>query len=183
MPHDPPMEPGIYTLVLRMEEGSELVGSEPAEISRLGRSELEARQGAGNGLKIKVGSLGELLFPQGYYAYTGSARGPGGLGRVVRHQAVLEGRNPARRWHIDYLLPHTILEAVAFTRTSMDLECSVARAIGSKLEAVPRFGSTDCDCLGHLHRSHKRGPMVETVLWAHSMAQAGQNDMMAIREG
>jgi endonuclease-3 len=167
------MESGIYTMVLWVKESSELFGeSKPAERSGLGRSELKAGQGAENGLTITIGSLGELLFPQGYYAYTGSARGPGGLSRVVRHQAVLEGRNSTRRWHIDYLLPHTTLEMVAVTRTSLDLECSVARDIGSKLEAVPKFGSTDCDCLGHLHRSRERGPMVEVVLWAHSLAQA-----------
>ena len=167
------MEPGIYTLVLRIKESSELVERpKPAKRSGLGRSVLEAGQGAEKGLKIEIGSQGELHFPQGYYAYTGSARGPGGLSRVVRHQAVLAGRNPARRWHIDYLLPHTTLEMVAVSRTSLDLECSVARAIGSKLETIPKFGSTDCGCLGHLHRSCDRGPMVEVVLWAHALAQA-----------
>ena len=74
------MEKGIYTLVLRL----------PAE--RL----------------VEVGALGTVRFEAGYYAYTGSARGPGGLARVRRHRLVLVGDNPARRWNIEHLhLRHT----------------------------------------------------------------------------
>ena len=67
------MEKGIYTLVLS----------------------LSADQ------TVEVGSLGPVLFSKGYYAYTGSARGPGGLSRVERHISVMEGKNQTRRWHID----------------------------------------------------------------------------------
>jgi len=68
-------EPGIYTLILSLPQAG----------------------------KITVGSLGVMDFVRGYYSYTGSARGPGGLKRVDRHILVSEGIKKTRRWHIDYL--------------------------------------------------------------------------------
>ncbi len=116
-------EPGIYSLILFLPQ---------------------ARQ-------IEVGSLDVIDFVSGFYSYTGSARGPGGLKRVDRHIQVLEGIKTTRRWHIDYLLPHTSLVEVFITKTTQDLECSIAKAIGKRLMAVPRFGCTDCRCQSHLH--------------------------------
>lgn len=134
------MEKGIYTLVLRL----------PAE--RL----------------VDVGSLGPVRFEAGYYAYTGSARGPGGLARVERHMRVMVGTNPARRWHIDHLLPHTALVTVVATRTEMDLECAIARAIGEVLPSVESFGCTDCRCSSHLHCSPDREEILSAVKSAHA---------------
>ncbi len=119
------MEPGIYTIVLRLDHERE----------------------------IHVGSLGKILFHEGFYAYTGSARGPGGLKRVERHLSVLRGVNTTRRWHIDYLLPFTRFQDVIVTATAKDLECEIARKIGAELSAVRGFGCTDCDCQSHLHHS------------------------------
>ena len=138
------MEKGIYTLVLRL----------PAE--RL----------------VEVGALGTVRFEAGYYAYTGSARGPGGLARVRRHLLVLAGDNPARRWHIDHLLPHTAMVAVVATRTEEDLECAIARAIGEALTPVERFGCTDCRCSSHLHRSPDREEILAAVTSAHRGARS-----------
>ncbi|HPJ30201.1 MAG TPA: GIY-YIG nuclease family protein [Methanothrix sp.] len=134
------MEKGIYTLVLRL------------EADRV----------------VEVGSLGPVLFSAGYYAYTGSARGPGGLSRVKRHMRVMEGRNPARRWHIDYLLPHAALVEVVATRTEEDLECPIARLIGERLSAVRHFGCTDCRCSSHLHFSRDREEILSAVRSAHA---------------
>lgn len=133
------MEKGIYTLILRLDPDLDLV----------------------------VGSLGEIHLWRGYYAYTGSARGPGGLKRVERHRRVMEGTNPARRWHIDYLLPHVSLEEVVVTETSLDLECQIALKIGEKLEFVPRFGCTDCKCPSHLHHTSERTNIFYAVRRAH----------------
>jgi Uri superfamily endonuclease len=136
-------EPGVYTIILRLD------------------SEIE----------IIIGSLGRLHFAQGYYAYTGSARGPGGLKRVERHLKVLNGSNPARRWHIDYLLPHTSLEKVTATQTNLDFECRVAQIIDDMLPHIPRFGSTDCKCQSHLHYSKNLTPMQKAVQIAHTTIQ------------
>lgn len=133
------MQPGIYTLVLDLDKEVE----------------------------IAVGSLGRILFPQGYYTYTGSARGPGGLKRVERHLEVIRGDRRTRRWHIDYLLPFTRFREAIVTITARDLECIIARKIGERLLPVPGLGCTDCGCISHLHRSKDLGEALHVVRWAH----------------
>ncbi|MGD0953840.1 MAG: GIY-YIG nuclease family protein [Methanotrichaceae archaeon] len=133
------MAPGIYTLVLLLDRAQE----------------------------IEVGSLGIVQFVEGYYSYTGSARGPGGLKRVERHKRVLLGASSVRRWHIDYLLPYTSLVDAVVTRTFADLECRIAGRIGSELRVVPHFGSTDCRCPGHLHFSQELDQIQDVVCRAH----------------
>ena len=133
------MDPGIYTIVLFLDRAHE----------------------------IEVGSLGIVQFVEGYYSYTGSARGPGGLKRLDRHKRVLQGASSVRRWHIDYLLPYTSMVEAAVTRTSADLECRIARRIGSELKVVPHFGSTDCQCPGHLHFSINLDQIQDVVRRAH----------------
>lgn len=133
--------PGIYTLLLHLDR--------PREIT--------------------VGSLGTLLFPEGYYSYTGSARGPGGQKRVERHLRVLRGVNSTRRWHIDYLLPFASLVEVLVVSTSQNLECSIAQRIGEALTPVKGFGCTDCRCVSHLHYSPEPGRMLEAVSSAHEI--------------
>ena len=49
---------------------------------------------------LQVGSLGRFRFPGGYFAYVGSAFGPGGLGGRLKHH--LNPSAPAH-WHIDTL--------------------------------------------------------------------------------
>jgi Uri superfamily endonuclease len=120
---------------------------------------------------IEIGSLGIIRFREGYYSYTGSARGPGGLRRVERHKEVIRGLNLARRWHIDYLLLYTSLVDAVVTPTSLDLECRIARRIWSELEVVSRFGSTDCRCPGHLHFSQNLDRTLDVVHKAHHDAK------------
>lgn len=139
------MDPGIYTLILSVDKERE----------------------------VHVGSLGRICFMKGYYAYTGSARGPGGLVRVERHLKVLSGISTARRWHIDYLLPNASFVGVAVTYTSDDLECAAARMIGSELKSIPGFGCTDCRCTSHLHFSENLEKMHEIVERAHSSIDQG----------
>ena len=51
-------------------------------------------------LEVTVGKFGTLDVQPGYYAYIGSALGPGGLAaRLKRHFS----RDKLLRWHIDYL--------------------------------------------------------------------------------
>jgi len=133
-------EPGIYTLILALPRREQIV----------------------------VGSLGAMDFPQGYYSYTGSARGTGGLKRVDRHILVSQGSKKVRRWHIDYLLPKACFLEAFITKTRLDLECCIARTIGERLHSVPGFGCTDCRCLSHLHRSADLQDMRDAVFLAHS---------------
>ncbi|MCX6673586.1 MAG: GIY-YIG nuclease family protein [Methanothrix sp.] len=135
-------EPGIYTLILSLPQAGQ----------------------------IKVGSLGVMDFAKGFYSYTGSARGFGGLKRIDRHIQVSIGINKTRRWHIDYLLPHAGFLEVFISKTTLDLECRIATAMGKRLLPVPGFGCTDCRCLSHLHYSLNHGEMREAAALAHYAA-------------
>lgn len=127
---------GTYTLVMRLREGR----------------------------RLKIGALGEIFFEEGYYGYTGSALGPGGFARISRHRDVASGKNHARQWHIDYLLPYAeVLEAI----TSHRPECGVAAAIDRTLPRVAGFGCSDCRCQSHLHYSISLDPMLAAVRQAH----------------
>lgn len=121
--------------------------------------------------RIMVGSLGAMDFSRGYYSYTGSARGPGGLKRVDRHIQVSQGIKKTRRWHIDYLLPHCSFVEAIISRTEVDLECKIAQAIGRVLQPQLRFGCTDCGCNSHLHYSESLQEMREAVSLAHAAAR------------
>ncbi|MBE0698753.1 MAG: DUF123 domain-containing protein, partial [Anaerolineaceae bacterium] len=49
---------------------------------------------------IRVGRLGEIVFPAGDYIYLGSAWGPGGLrARLAHHVRIASSPH----WHIDWL--------------------------------------------------------------------------------
>ena len=104
---------------------------------------------------VRIGRLGEALFPRGYYIYTGSAHGPGGVrARLGRH---LRG-SPHRRWHIDFLRAVAAPFAWGWT-TSPDpatpWECRWAQALAAAPEAfipLTGFGASDCrsGCPAHL---------------------------------
>jgi endonuclease-3 len=115
---------------------------------------------------IKVGALGEIAFDAGWYAYVGSALGPGGFARIDRHRELAAGDRETRHWHIDYLLGHpaTRLDTVV-TTAGVDGECTVARALGD--DGVPGFGCSDCGCDSHLFSEPARAEMVAAVDSAH----------------
>jgi Uri superfamily endonuclease len=138
----PHRDPGIYTLVLYLDQDR----------------------------MVQVGLLGVIDFPAGFYSYTGSARGPGGLKRVDRHLSILQGKRSTKRWHIDYLLPHTSFCEVFITRTAQNLECQIAGSIEESLMAVKGFGCTDCRCVSHLHYSLDLSMMHRAVGFAHQSA-------------
>ena len=98
---------------------------------------------------LQVGRLGSFHFPAGFYAYPGSAYGPGGLrARLGRHLADVKRLH----WHIDYLRqagPVTALWLAEHRR----VECAWAHALGSlpgASQPVPGFGASDCACPSHL---------------------------------
>ena len=104
-----------------------------------------------------IGALGEYHFQSGFYAYVGSALGPGGFKRILRHIRVSTGENKARRWHIDYLSSvSTIIEAhKVFTQER--LECAIATLMLNDLgtSSMRGFGSSDCNCRSHLFYSKR----------------------------
>lgn len=107
---------------------------------------------------IRVGKLGWYSLPAGFYAYQGSARGPGGLrARLGRH---LRGGGQLH-WHIDYL--REVSEVLGYTYTireekrfgNLPAECFWSQTLIALPEAgvpIPGFGASDCHsgCLSHL---------------------------------
>ncbi len=100
---------------------------------------------------VRVGALGMLAFPKGFYTYTGSAM-KNLRQRVGRHLR----RDKKVRWHIDYLTcsPECeIVDTLLFPSAEKE-ECRRNRAIESLLGAraiAQGFGSSDCgDCSAHL---------------------------------
>jgi Uri superfamily endonuclease len=117
-----PREPGSYLLVLRLALSAEL----------------------------RVGRLGSIGFRRGWYAYAGSAFGPGGLAGRLRHHL-----RPVQRphWHIDYLRDYARVMAVWMAAGPPRREHDWARALAEAPGAgrrVPGFGCSDCRCPSHL---------------------------------
>ena len=111
--------------------------------------------------RIEFGAAGERVLAPGWYAYTGSAFGPGGLSRVERHRRVARDENETRHWHVDYLLGAARSRWDGVWTTPRDAECEIARQLPG--EPVTGIGATDCDCTSHLRYSPDRGPMAEAL--------------------
>jgi len=99
---------------------------------------------------VDVGRLGRFQFPGGWYAYVGSARGPGGLApRISRHL-----RSPKLlHWHVDHLRAVARPVEIWYATGTRKRECIWAKALagfpGASIPAF-RFGASDCGCLAHL---------------------------------
>ena len=99
---------------------------------------------------IHVGRLGIVTFPRGYYAYVGSAFGPGGVAARCRHHRLIADRP---HWHIDYLRAATRLRQIWFSHDQQRREHQwsvlLGRSRGASLPLVG-FGASDCGCSSHL---------------------------------
>jgi Uri superfamily endonuclease len=118
------------------------------------------------GQTVPVGErLGPRRFPAGWYVYTGSAMGSGGIeARVRRH---LDRAKTTRHWHIDYLTTHPEFAVVEVIRrpSRSRQECRInqatARLPGAAVP-VPGFGNSDrgtargCTCAAHLVHLRRR---------------------------
>jgi sugar fermentation stimulation protein A len=106
---------------------------------------------------VVVGALGAWTFPQGWYLYLGSARGPGGLAaRLARHRRRGDKRP---HWHIDYLRAVTTWVQAWTHAGETRQECAWATVAGALPDArlvVPRFGASDCRCPAHLFHYARR---------------------------
>jgi endonuclease-3 len=124
---------------------------------------------------VEVGALGAIEIDADWYAYTGSAFGPGGFARVERHRDLATGEHDARHWHVDYLLGHPAAEIERVVRTAgADIECTVARTLAAEFDRVPDFGASDCDCESHLVGASAFDALVATVERAHETAVEGE---------
>jgi Uri superfamily endonuclease len=99
-------------------------------------------------MAIDVGKLGRLGLEGGFYAYVGSAHGPGGLSaRLGRYFA---GPN-RQHWHIDFLLEQAEVAGALFRVENRRLECNWAGWLAARADSFIRgFGSSDCRCPSHL---------------------------------
>lgn len=97
-----------------------------------------------------VGRLGLRVFRAGWHIYVGSAQGPGGLIRVIRHIRFARTHPDNPTWHVDHLFLSDcfILRKVICASTTSPLECDLARLLGGT--SVPDFGCSDCSCPSHL---------------------------------
>jgi sugar fermentation stimulation protein A len=95
---------------------------------------------------IRIGSLGPVTFPKGYYLYVGSAM-KDLTQRIARHQRLIKKHH----WHIDYLRAEAEFVVGIPVRSSADRECGIAASLAEIAGwQVPAFGSSDCSCATHL---------------------------------
>ncbi len=99
--------------------------------------------------EIKIGKLGTVVFPNGFYVYTGSAQ-KGFEKRINRHLS----SNKKFHWHIDYLLSYAkIIQVLRYAGVKKD-ECKLNHLIAKSPDStlvVNKFGSSDCNCATHLY--------------------------------
>ncbi|GAB6904397.1 conserved hypothetical protein [Desulfosarcina cetonica] len=106
-------------------------------------------------VSTRVGRLGLIRLPVGYWVYVGSAFGPGGLRARLGHHLKPSARP---HWHVDYIKGAMIPVAVWTTVDPLKREHAWAAVLSGIRGArcpVAGFGASDCDCPAHLvHLSH-----------------------------
>lgn len=114
---------------------------------------------------ITTGRLKATYFPCGYYAYVGSAMG-GFESRLNRH--LKSDKKP--HWHIDYLLEKASISQIILCETKDRAECAIAQALSCRFDAIPGFGSSDCQCRSHLFfAADKMQPIIMATLSSLSL--------------
>ena len=108
---------------------------------------------------MTVGSLSDVYFPQGYYAYVGSALS-GIESRLSRHFS----QNKKSHWHIDYLLKNASITGIIIGETNGKAECAIAQELSSRFASIPGFGSSDCHCPSHLFFAAEGRRMRSTIM-------------------
>jgi Uri superfamily endonuclease len=105
--------------------------------------------------EILIGSLGTILFHQGFYFYIGSGMGNYGssslINRVRRHFQPPNAKKA--HWHIDYLLNDnsSYITQLYLIPSLERLECIISEDLKEITESyIKNFGSSDCNCLSHL---------------------------------
>lgn len=98
-----------------------------------------------NGTSLQVGNLGWVDFHKGCYVYVGSALN-GLEQRIQRHLR----KEKKIHWHIDYLLPYTMVMDVFYKEDTRKEECKIAEVFEKNFFGIPGFGCSDCSCNSHL---------------------------------
>jgi len=103
----------------------------------------------GGNIEEKIGSLGNIKFGKGTYAYVGSAQN-GLEKRIARHKS----GNKKTFWHIDYLLgnKHAKILKVLYKNVGKKEECKITKKLNKNETAIPGFGCSDCKCKAHFFR-------------------------------
>ncbi len=95
---------------------------------------------------LDVGDLGKVRFRKGYYLYAGSATADL-TKRIEGHRRITK----KAQGHMAHLRQHADWQAAFPIRTSDDLGCDLASALGSITDwSIPGSGSSDCSCSSHL---------------------------------
>ncbi len=96
---------------------------------------------------IKVGSLGNVSFNKGIYAYIGSAQNSLEK-RIKRHIA----KQKKLHWHIDYLTTKPFVDVfkVYFAQLDKSFEEKLSLHLSNFFPYVDNFGSTDSSAKSHL---------------------------------
>ncbi len=98
---------------------------------------------------IEVGKLGRINFSKGFYSYTGSALGKGGLAGRIKHHLNISYKP---HWHIDYLRLHSSIKEIWLFKSNLRLEHKSTK-IFMKIPGcspIKNFGCSDCSCKSHL---------------------------------
>jgi Uri superfamily endonuclease len=110
--------------------------------------------------------IGRFSLLPGWYLYTGSALGPGGVGGRLAHHL-----RPVRRphWHIDHLRLHLPVVGgwVAYGSESAEHRWATALHHHPAFNIpLPRFGASDCRCPAHLFYTdqHPKSAELATIL-------------------
>lgn len=99
-------------------------------------------------IKLRVGALGEISFPRGYYVYIGTAQ-RNLRKRIERHFK----KEKRKRWHIDYITPYAEILDVVAVPLSREWEEKTARYLEKRYPYIRNFGSSDTSALSHLFYS------------------------------
>ena len=130
-----------------------------------------------NNIKAVIGKLGRTRFKKGWYLYIGSASN-GIENRVLRH---LKKRKKLF-WHIDYLLSRkdTDVEIIYYLPGKERIECKISILISLILKPVSGFGSSDCNCRGHLYLLNEEllEPLEDILAKDHGFRSLSKNDFI-----
>jgi len=111
--------------------------------------------------KMRIGKLGTIDFPKGYYCYVGSALGKAVNleNRIDRYKKLSKEKSGKLKWHVDYFLvnPNSLIIDTIVIKNNERVECYISE----KLERVASksingFGCSDCDCKSHFHYFENR---------------------------
>ncbi len=125
--------------------------------------------------RVTIGRLGTMQLQPGYYAYIGSAMGPGGIRARLRHHLRIAVRP---RWHVDYLRAACDVCELWYGVTEDKGEhrwvAAIADLPGAML-AMPGFGASDHPGATHLFR-FDAVPSVEAFVAQLGRSSGAGND-------